>query len=295
MPYFVHRLDPVMLDLFGVLQIRWYGMAYLLAFLAAGLLLAVLSRRDICVLAVGEVYNFIVFVAVFGVLIGARVGYILFYIPDEFIRDPLVLLRVWEGGMSSHGGMLGVLLVIIIYARKNGYPFWNLMDNMATVVPLGIGFGRVANFINGELWGRITSVPWAVIFPGEAGLPPQQADELSVYAAWQAGLLYPRHPSQLYEAMGEGFVLFAVLWLIRKTAWSKVDGRMSAMFLLLYGIFRIEVEFFREPDRPEWIYLGWMTRGQIYSVFMVIGGLGLLWWPLLSRNRGSNRTISGKC
>lgn len=277
-----------MLDLFGVLQIRWYGVSYLLAFLTAGLLLAVLSRRKICVLPAGEIYNFIVYVAVFGVLIGARVGYILFYIPDEFIRNPLILFRVWEGGMSSHGGMLGVLLVIVFYARKNSYPFWNLMDNMATVVPLGLGFGRLANFINGELWGRVTRVSWAVIFPGEAGLLPQQADDAFVYAAWQSGLLSPRHPSQLYQALGEGFMLFILLWLIRKTGWSRTDGRMSAMFLLLYGIFRIGVEFFREPDRPEWIYLGWMTRGQIYSVFMVIGGLGLLWWPLLCRKLADN-------
>lgn len=278
--YFVHRIDPVIVRLFGVLPLRWYGMAYLLAFLTTGLLLAVLSRRGRCRLPINEVYNFIVFTGVFGVLLGGRLGYLLFYIPGTFLREPWIFVKVWEGGMSSHGGMLGVLLAVLFYARKHHYPFWDLMDNMATVVPVGIGFGRLANFINGELWGRVTTVPWAVIFPGEAGISHSQADPARIRSAIQSGLLHPRHPSQLYEAFGEGFLLFALLWLLRKTKWSRVDGRISAIFLLFYGLFRIAVEFFREPDRPEWVYFGWMTRGQIYSIIMVIAGLALLWLPV---------------
>lgn len=260
MEYWVHDLNPVIIHIWGPLAVRWYGIAYLLGFLCGWLILRHLSKRGQFAIPAEEIANFIVHLAIYGVFIGGRVGYVLLYGFQEFIRDPLFLFRVWEGGMASHGGMLGVLLVMLWYARKKQCSFWNLSDGLALAAPAGLFFGRLANFVNGELWGRPTDVPWAVIFP-QAGDPVPT----------------PRHPSQIYEALGEGLFLFIILWLVRRTAWGRREGVVSCLFLLLYAIARITSEFFRTPDEGYALYFGWMTKGQLYSGFMVLLALIILW------------------
>ena len=251
MNYWVHNLDPVIFQIWGPLAVRWYGLAYLLGFLCGYLLLLRMSKRGEFVVPSRELGNFMIHIAIYGVFLGGRLGYVLLYAWDIFIHDPLFLLRVWEGGMASHGGMLGVILVILWTAWKKKISFWNITDGLALVAPIGLFFGRIANFINGELWGRPTDVPWAVIFP-------QTEDAIPT----------PRHPSQLYEAFGEGLILFTALWLIRRTARGKREGVLSAAFLILYAVARIASEFFREPDST--IYFGWLTKGQLYSSVMVV-------------------------
>jgi phosphatidylglycerol---prolipoprotein diacylglyceryl transferase len=262
--FWTNNLDPVIFHLWGPLAVRWYGMAYLAGFLGGYLLLLRLSKRGEFAVPPDELSSFIVHVAIYGVFLGGRLGYVLFYAGDTFIHDPLFLFRVWDGGMASHGGILGVILVTLWTARKKKISFWNLIDGLALVAPIGLFFGRIANFINGELWGRPTDVPWAVIFP-QAGDPVPT----------------PRHPSQLYEAFGEGLLLFAALWLIRRTTRGQHEGAISAAFLLIYAAARIAGECFREPDST--VYFGWLTKGQLYSGFMVIGAIAIIaskrqWW-----------------
>jgi len=258
MTHWVHDLNPVIFNIAGPLAVRWYGLAYLFGFLGAYLLLQRASKRGEFQVPQKELSNFIVWIAIGGVFLGGRLGYVLLYSFKTFLRDPLFALRIWEGGMASHGGMLGVLAVLLWYAHRHRHSFWNLADQLAAVVPIGLFFGRIANFINGELWGRPANVPWAVIFP--------QADDVTPT---------PRHPSQLYEAFGEGLVLFIVLQLIRRTSWGRRGGTVSAAFLLLYAAARISVEFFREPDNT--VYFGWLTKGQLYSFFMIAAALIILW------------------
>jgi len=255
--FWTHNLNPVIFHLWGPLAVRWYGMAYLAGFLGAYLLLLRMSKRGEFAVPPHELSNFIVHIAIYGVFLGGRLGYVLFYAWNTFLNDPLFLFRVWEGGMASHGGIIGVILVILWTAWKKKIPFWNLTDGLALVAPIGLFFGRIANFINGELWGRPTDVPWAVIFPETNDAVPT-----------------PRHPSQLYEACGEGIFLFTALWLLRRTAWGKRDGACSAAFLLLYAAARIASECFREPDST--VYFGWLTKGQLYSAFMVAGAIVIL-------------------
>jgi len=258
MNYWVHDLNPVIFHLWGPLALRWYGLAYLLGFIGGYLLLMRLSKRDEFAVPPDELSGFIVNIAIYGVFLGGRLGYVLFYAWDTFIHDPLFLFRVWEGGMASHGGMLGVIAVVLWTVWKKKYPFWNITDGLALVAPIGLFCGRIANFINGELWGRPTDVPWAVIFPQAGDIAPT-----------------PRHPSQLYEAFGEGLFLLAALWLIRRTAPGKREGTLSAAFLILYAVARIASEFFREPDST--IYFGWITKGQLYSSFMILAAVIILW------------------
>lgn len=253
-----HDLNPVLFHIWGPMAVRWYGIAYLLGFIGAYLILKRLARRGEFAIPEKELSNFIVHLAIFGVFLGGRLGYVLLYAPGEFLNNPLFLFRVWEGGMASHGGILGVLAVCGWYGRKKNVSFWNLTDGMALVAPLGIFFGRIANFINGELWGRPTDVPWAVIFPQANDATPT-----------------PRHPSQLYEAFGEGLLLFAALWLIRKTAWGKREGSVSAAFLFIYALARIASEFFRTPDEGYELYFGWMTKGQLFSGFMILAAVAI--------------------
>lgn len=255
--FWTHNLDPVLFNVWGPLAVRWYGISYLLGFLGAYLLLMRMSKRGEFVVPPQEVSNFIIHIALYGVFLGGRLGYVLLYAWDTFIRDPLFALRVWEGGMASHGGMAGVILVMLWTAQKQKISFWNLTDSLARVAPIGLFCGRIANFINGELWGRPTKVPWAVIFP-------QAEDPVPT----------PRHPSQLYEAFGEGLLLFVVLWLIRRTAWGKRDGAVSTAFLVFYAVARISSECFREPDST--IYFGWLTKGQLYSGIMLAGAAFIL-------------------
>lgn len=257
MNWWVHDLNPVIFHLWGPLAVRWYGLAYLLGFLGGYLILQRMSKRGEFVVPPQELSNFIVHLAIYGVFLGGRLGYVLLYAWEIFIRDPLFLFRVWEGGMASHGGILGVILVVLWTAWKKKYPFWNITDGLALVAPIGLFFGRLANFINGELWGRPANVAWAVIFP-------QAEDPVPT----------PRHPSQLYEAFGEGLLLFTILNLIRRSAWGKRQGVLSAAFLIFYAVARIASECFREPDST--VYFGWLTKGQLYSSFMILAAALIL-------------------
>jgi phosphatidylglycerol:prolipoprotein diacylglycerol transferase len=259
MDYYVHNLDPFLVRFVGEVGIRWYGLAYVAGFLAAFLMLRRFSKQGSFAIPAERVEGFVMGLALFGVLLGGRLGYCLLYGWQYWVEDPLYPFRLWEGGMASHGGMIGVLLYVFFYARKRQIAFWGLMDHLVCVVPLGLFFGRIANFINGELWGRVTDVPWAVVFP-------------------QSGDMQPRHPSQLYEAAGEGVLLFFVLWGVRKLWPERRGGLLSCAFLLFYGSARYGVEFFREPDST--IYWEWMSKGQLYSLFMIGCGLlggGCLW------------------
>jgi len=261
-----HDLNPVIFHIWGPMAVRWYGLAYLLGFLGAYMILRHLSKHGEFAVPPEEISNFIVHIAIFGVFVGGRLGYVLLYARDVFFQDPLFVFRVWEGGMASHGGMLGVLAVLAWTAWKKKVSFWNLADGLALVAPIGLFFGRIANFINGELWGRPTQVAWAVIFPQAGDAVPT-----------------PRHPSQLYEAFGEGLLLFIVLWAIQKTAWGKREGSTSVLFLLIYAVARIASEFFRTPDEGYELYLGWLTKGQLYSGFMILGAIAIFVAKKLTR------------
>jgi len=297
--YYVHNLDPFIFRISDSVGPRWYGMAYVLAFVFAWLLLRVLSRRGYLDLPEAALGDFVTWVALFGVMVGGRLGYVLFYKP-EMLRDPLSILRVWEGGMSSHGGIIGVVVFTLIYSRRRKLPWTNPGDNLCVVAPVGLFLGRMANFINGELYGRITSVSWAVQFPKEmfdAGNGDQASRALaavqqvdpsiksldSIIEAVRTNprvadalrpILSPRHPSQIYEALLEGAVLFAILWFVR-TRFRTPNGFITGLFLICYSVLRIIVENFREPDAP---LVGMFTRGQFFSFFTIAIGIGFIVW-----------------
>jgi len=260
--YWVHNLSPFVIRFGENFGIRWYGLAYVLGFLAGGWMMMRYHRAGRSALPADKVPDFIV-ALVFGVLIGGRLGYFLLYDFDLLVHQPLVLLRVWEGGMSSHGGFIGGVLALWWFARRNGLSFLHLGDVVATTVPVGLLLGRIANFINGELWGKVTRVPWAVIFPKSAsdGMP--------------AAHILPRHPSQLYEAALEGALLLAFLqWRFWKSDVVRTQpGRLSGEFLVAYAVVRTAGEIFREPDAP--LILG-LSRGTFYSIFLLLAGAFLI-------------------
>jgi len=282
MTHYIHNINPIVFEVGGPLAVRWYGISYLLGFIAAILLLRRWAKKGEFEVPVAEVSNFVVMLAFFGVFLGGRIGYVLLYGFESFLQDPRYIYRIWEGGMASHGGLVGVILFILWYAKKHKHSFWNLTDHMACTASLGFAFGRLANFINGELWGRITSVKWGVVFPQEQGLHYGQYDARMIQKMVEAGELLPRHPSQLYQAGAEGFLVFGIMMLLRRTAWGRRSGALSASFLVLYALARIGMEFFREPDST--IYLGWLTKGQLYSVLMIIGA-AVIYWKTSSRSR----------
>ncbi len=267
MTHYIHNINPIVLELGGPLAIRWYGLSYLLAFVACILLMRRWSKRGEFEVEEKEVSNFVVLLAFFGVFLGGRLGYVLLYGFKIFLADPLYAFRVWEGGMSSHGGFIGAILFMLWYARKHRHSFWNLADNLACATSLGFGFGRLANFVNGELWGRVTGAKWGVIFPQELGLHHGSYTIPEIKNLVEAGRLLPRHPSQLYQAFAEGFLVFGIMLLLRRTSWGKRPGALSAAYLALYAVARIGMEFFREPDST--IYMGWITKGQLYSALMI--------------------------
>lgn len=252
------QIDPVAFSL-GPVEVHWYGIMYLCAFAAAWLLALYRARQPHSPVRPGQVEDMI-FWGALGVVLGGRCGYVLFYNSGEFANDPLMLFRVWEGGMSFHGGLLGVIVAMWLYARRIDRRFIDIMDFVAPLAPLGLGFGRLGNFIGQELWGRATDpdAPWAMVFP-------RDPDAL------------PRHPSQLYQAFLEGLVLFVIVfWFSRKP---RPRAAVSGLFLLCYGLFRFTVEFVRTPDAHIGFDLfGWMTRGQVLSAPMVALGLILLGW-----------------
>ncbi len=275
MTHYIHNINPVVFELGGPLAVRWYGLSYLLGFVAAILLLRNWAKKDEFEVPVAEVSNFVITLAFFGVFLGGRIGYVLLYGFDSFLSNPLYLFKIWEGGMASHGGLLGAIGFMLWYAKKHQHSFWNLADHMACTAALGFAFGRLANFINGELWGRVTAVKWGVIFPQEIGLAYGQYDRPMIEKLVEAGTLMPRHPSQFYQAFAEGFLVFGIMLLLRRTAWGKRPGALGASFLLLYALARIGMEFFREPDST--LYFDWLTKGQLYSILMVIAAVLIGW------------------
>lgn len=322
---YVHNLDPVIFRINDAIALRWYGLAYLAAFVAGAMLLEVLSRRKLWVLPPKSAGDFISAAAIFGVFIGGRLGYMLWYEPREHgwdwvTDDPLRVFRVWDGGMASHGGILGLVIFTWFYSRKKKVSWTGLGDGLCVVAPLGLMFGRIANFINGELYGRVADgVSWAMKFPtalvdpghaeygsfefamkAAAAADPEhlaqpfamwQNDELTsgaLFAAVRgaelhnpaisdalAPFLEPRYPSQLIEAGLEGLLLFAILWTVRVRCPKLPHGILTGLFFVLYAVFRIIGEQFREPDSGN-SFVGPFTSGQFLSLFMIVIGAAFI-------------------
>lgn len=272
-PY-VHDIDPIAIAV-GPLSIHWYGLMYLAAFGVAWLLGRARIRAGR--LPVSEAaFGDLAFYVMLGVILGGRLGYILFYDFANWIDDPAMIIRVWEGGMSFHGGLLGVLVAIAIWSHRHRLHFFDTVDFVAPLVPQGLLFGRLGNFIGGELWGRTTESSWGVIFPHAPNVPNVPIGELRTLAESGALAGLARHPSQLYQAALEGLAMFAILWWFS----SKPRPRyaVSGMFAILYGVFRIVVEFLREPDAHiGFLAGGWLTMGMLLSLPMIAIGLWLLW------------------
>ena len=244
-------IDPVALSL-GPIHIHWYGLMYLFGFTGAWLLGRARAERYGWT---AEQVEDLLFYGAIGVILGGRLGYSLFYDLESNIANPLNIFKIWQGGMSFHGGLLGVMAAFWLYSRKTGKTYFEISDFIAPMVPIGLFFGRIGNFINGELWGLVSDVPWAMVFPNGGPLP--------------------RHPSQLYEAGLEGLVLFIILWFF--TIKPKPAGAVSGLFLLLYGLFRSLVEFVRIPDQQYGYFaFDWLTMGQILSLPMILLGTFIL-------------------
>ncbi len=249
-------IDPVAVEI-GPLQLRWYGLMYLVGFALAWFLAWLRARKPGSGWETSELPDLITLGAL-GLIIGARVGYVLFYETSALINDPLFIFKIWQGGMSFHGGMLGVLLCFYIYARKTGRNFFQVTDFTSPLAPLGIAAGRIGNFLNAELWGRQTDVPWAMVFPDPAAGP------------------VPRHPSQLYQACLEGVLLFIVLWVF--SARHRPLKAVSGLFCLGYGTLRFITEFFRAPDpHLGFVLLDFLSMGQVLSLPLILLGIILLY------------------
>ncbi|MDM8547017.1 prolipoprotein diacylglyceryl transferase [Candidatus Venteria ishoeyi] len=248
------QINPIMLEL-GPLQIHWYGMMYLLAF-SLGWGLAMHRARQPWTPYHAEQIGDLVFYVAIGAVLGGRLGYILFYNFSVYLQSPLDIFKIWQGGMSFHGGLLGVIAVLAWYAKNQQRGFFETTDFIAPMVPLGLGLGRIGNFINGELWGAPTSAPWGMVF--------RHVDSL------------PRHPSQLYEFVLEGLVLFVIVWLFSRKPRPVMS--VSALFLISYGAFRFIIEFFREPDEHlGYLAFDWLTMGHVLTLPMLILGLALMY------------------
>ncbi len=246
------EFDPIAIHFTETRGLTWYGLTYLAGFVASWLLARRRAASPHSPLKVAEVDD-LIFYGAMGVLLGGRLGYMLFYAPGAVLDNPLSIFEVWKGGMSFHGGLIGVLCAIGLYARKLKLPFWVVGDFVTPLAPLGLCFGRIGNFINGELWGKVTDVPWAIVYRG-----------------------VPRHPSQLYESALEGLALFFILWFY--SARPRPTMAVSGLFLIGYGVFRIAIEFVRLPDDGEYFALGWITRGQVLSTPMVLAGVFMMVW-----------------
>lgn len=303
---YLHRLNPVLLRLTDSIQLRWYGIAYVMGFLAGWWLLVRWARKGVGELKEAEVADFITYAALFGVLLGGRLGYMLLYARETFFADPLSFFRIAGGGMASHGGIAGLFFFTLYYAIRHKRSWTGLGDNLVCAAPLGLFFGRIANFINGELYGRATTVAWAMKFPEEATRwNPESADpdiaskadavrqlalshgatvenwpdqimplsrSSDTFAEALRPLLTSRHPSQLYAAALEGVVLFTILFVIREKYPRAPHGVLTGLFFICYAVLRIIDEQFREPDR----HIHGLTEGQYYSVFMIVVGIGFL-------------------
>ena len=269
------EIDPIAIQL-GPFAVRWYGLAYFAGILIGWWYARRLVQNDrlwggrSAPMQADDIDDFLIWLVI-GIVLGGRMGYALFYQPSHYLDDPLGFLRLWEGGMSFHGGLLGTILAMAIFARRRGIPMLSLFDVAAASVTFGLFFGRLANFINGELWGRPTDLPWGVIFCNAS----IEATSGGVCPAGQE----PRHPSQLYEAALEGIVLFAVLRILTHRFESLGrPGLTGGTFVAGYGISRIAIEFFREPDAQLGTIAGFLTMGMVLSVPMVLIGLGAIVW-----------------
>ena len=248
-------IDPILISL-GFLDIRWYSLSYIFTFIFGSILIKKLNKKSLNNLSDIQIDKFFVW-AVLGVIIGGRVGYVLFYQLQLFFLDPLYIFQIWKGGMSFHGGLIGMILAIYLFAKQNNLSFFYLSDLVSIVAPIGLFLGRISNFINTELYGRITDFPFAIIYP--------LIDN------------NPRHPSQLYEAFFEGVVLFIILYLIFiKNSKKYSAGIISAYFLILYSIFRFLIEFLREPDLHLGLYLNYFSMGQILCIPIFFAGILIL-------------------
>jgi len=280
-------IDPVAVSL-GPISVHWYGLAYvagiLLGWFYAGRLVnnGKLWLNDTAPMTRQHLDDFILWVA-FGIVLGGRIGYILFYDLGPVLANPVRAIEVWNGGMSFHGGLIGTTIAMILFARRNQIPAWSLFDTVAAVAPIGLFFGRIANFINGELWGRVSDVPWAMVFcsphviAAHNGVCPAGPD--------------PRHPSQLYEAGIEGILLFLVLFILTRWALAlKKPGTVSGIFVIGYAFSRIFVEFFRQPDEQLGYLLGtnWLTMGMVLSLPMVAIGL----WAVIRARQAAARQMA---
>lgn len=307
---YIHNWDPVIVDLVGPIKLRWYGLGYLLAFVLGYYLLRWLAQKKLWVLPAEKVADFIAYAAFFGVFLGGRLGYILFYqIPKEngwaeLMADPAMVVRVWDGGMSSHGGILGLVVFTFFYARRHKVSWTGVGDGLCVVAPIGIGLVRFANFINGELYGRVAhGSAWSMKFPEALRDNGRAMDAIreaapevpEIYAMDSAGAqlqylidisrsrpeiltilgnhLEARYPSQLYEGLLEGLLLFVIL-IVTRLRWPRLPhGVLTGLFFLFYAVFRIVVEAYREPDSA---MVGELTKGQFYSTFMVVMGIAFI-------------------
>jgi phosphatidylglycerol:prolipoprotein diacylglycerol transferase len=244
--------NPILVEL-GPIRVTWYGMMYVFGFITSYLLVRYQVKKKDFGISLEEVED-LYFYLILGLIIGARLGYVLFYDLRVYLSNPLEIFAVWHGGMSFHGGLIGVLIATILFCWKNKKSFWKLADLFVVTAPIGLALGRIGNFINGELYGRVTQVPWGMIFPNGGPLP--------------------RHPSQLYESSLEGGVLFLILWMLKDK--THPSGTLLAIFLLLYGVFRFFIEFFREPDVQLGLVLGPFSMGQVLCIFMIAVGIFLM-------------------
>lgn len=291
--YYLHDLSPFIIEFAGGFGLRWYGLAYVMAFLLGYWLYKWLSERGYNEVPVEHVGDFITWAAVFGVMLGGRLGWILFYGWEDVRTNPLSALQIWKGGMSSHGGILGLVLFTLYYSRRHKIAWTSIGDSLVVVAPIGLFLVRCANFINGELWGKPSTVPWAVQFPTE--LPQedrpflhsiQHNEEVREHLR---SILPPRHPSQIYEALLEGGVLFLILWVLR-TRFRVPRGVITGAFFICYAVLRIIGEIFRVPD-PAWA-VGRLSPGQFLSLFLILIGVAFIAWgwkarqyePALRRN-----------
>jgi phosphatidylglycerol---prolipoprotein diacylglyceryl transferase len=246
--------NPILIEL-GPIKLSWYGLMYVFGFIASYLLVLHQIKRKDFGASKAEIED-LYFYLILGLMIGARLGYVFFYDLKTYLSDPLEIFAIWHGGMSFHGGLIGLLIVSILFCRKHKKSFWKIADLIIVTAPVGLGLGRIGNFINGELYGRVTQVPWGMIFRRGGDLP--------------------RHPSQLYESLLEGWVLFTILWIAKDR--EHPDGALLALFLSLYGLFRFFLEYFREPDPQLGFVLGPFTMGQILCFLMIVSGIGLFFY-----------------
>lgn len=245
-------INPVILSL-GYVDIRWYSLAYIVGFIIGSILIKKLNKKSYFLLTDNQIDSFFIW-AVIGVIIGGRLGYVIFYQTNVFQSDPFYILKIWNGGMSFHGGLIGIVISIYIFCIKKGIKFFYLSDLVSLVAPFGLFFGRISNFINTELYGRITDFPFAIIYP--------IIDN------------NPRHPSQLYEALAEGFIMFIILFIyFNKDPKKYIIGNVSALFLIFYSLFRFSIEYLREPDYHLGLFYNHFSMGQLLCIPLFVAGL----------------------